>query len=374
MTTVQKIAEIEAEMARTQKNKATNGHLGMLKAKLAKFKRELLEPSSGGGGGGGSGFDVSKTGDTRVGLVGFPSVGKSTLLTKLTGTFSEAASYEFTTLTCVPGSMTYKGAKIQVLDLPGIIEGAKDGKGRGRQVISTARTCNVILIVLDAAKPVTMKGLLEHELEGFGIRLNKTPPRIRFRKKDKGGISCVFGVPQTNGMDLQTLAGVLKEYRIPCADVAFRCDATVDDLIDVIEPAMSRRGQRVYMPCIYVMNKIDQITIEELDLIDQLPHYIPISAAHEWNFDALLEMVWQYAKMLRIYTKPKGQVPDYTAPVILYDAAPSLELFCNRIHKGILSQFKYAWVWGKSVKHQPMKVGIKHSLCDEDVVQIVKKT
>jgi hypothetical protein len=80
------------------------------------------------------GFDVTKSGDARVGLVGFPSVGKSTLLSKLTGTFSEAADYEFTTLTCIPGTFRYKGCKIQLLDLPGIIEGAKDGKGRGRQV------------------------------------------------------------------------------------------------------------------------------------------------------------------------------------------------------------------------------------------------
>lgn len=87
-------------MARTQKNKATSGHLGILKAKLAKLKREILEPSGGGGGGGrgGDGFDVSKVGDARVGLVGFPSVGKSTLLTKLTGTHSAVAAYEFTTL------------------------------------------------------------------------------------------------------------------------------------------------------------------------------------------------------------------------------------------------------------------------------------
>ena len=101
-----------------------------------------------GGGAGERGFEVSKCGDTRVGLVGFPSVGKSTLLTKMTGTFSLAAGYEFTTLTAIPGTMHYRGAKIQILDLPGIIEGAKDGKGRGRQVLAAALTCNVILIVL----------------------------------------------------------------------------------------------------------------------------------------------------------------------------------------------------------------------------------
>jgi small GTP-binding protein len=65
---------------------------------------------------------------------------------------SEAASYEFTTLTAIPGTMNFRGARIQVVDLPGIIEGARDGKGRGRQVISAAKTCNMLLIVLDAAK------------------------------------------------------------------------------------------------------------------------------------------------------------------------------------------------------------------------------
>src|ERR1700722_467030 len=100
-------------MARTQKNKATSYHLGILKAKLAKLRRELLTPK-GGGGAGEVGFDVAKTGVARIGFVGFPSVGKSTLMSKLTGTYSEVGEYEFTTLTTVPGIIQYKGAKIQV--------------------------------------------------------------------------------------------------------------------------------------------------------------------------------------------------------------------------------------------------------------------
>ncbi|PHT32095.1 Developmentally-regulated GTP-binding protein 1 [Capsicum baccatum] len=239
------------------------------KAKLAKLRRELLTPTSKGGGGAGEGFDVTKSGDARVGLVGFPSVGKSTLLNKLTGTFSEVASYEFTTLTCIPGVIMYRGAKIQLLDLPGIIEGAKDGKGRGRQVISTARTCNCILIVLDAIKPITHKRLIEKELEGFGIRLNKEPPNMTFRKKEKGGINLTSTVTNTH-LDLDTVKAICSEYRIHNADVHLRYDATADDLIDVIE------GSRVYTPCIYVVNKIDQITMEELEILDKLPHYCPI--------------------------------------------------------------------------------------------------
>ena len=80
-------------------------------------------------------------------LMQYPSVavsaGKSTLLSQLTGTESEAAAYEFTTLTCIPGIIHYKGTKIQLLDLPGIIEGAAQGKGRGRQVCLTLSTCSL---------------------------------------------------------------------------------------------------------------------------------------------------------------------------------------------------------------------------------------
>eukprot|EP00064_Thunnus_orientalis_P016993 superscaffoldBa00003498_g17067 len=306
MSILAKIAEIENEMARTQRNKATAHHLGLLKARLAKLRRELITPKGGSGGGTGEGFDVAKTGDARVGFVGFPSVGKSTLLSNLAGVYSEVAAYEFTTLTTVPGVIRYKGAKIQLLDLPGIIEGAKDGKGRGRQCAQT-------------------------ELDG------------------------------------DTVKSILAEYKIHNADITLRSDATADDLIDVVE------GNRVYIPCIYVLNKIDQISIEELDIIYKVPHCVPISAHHRWNFDDLLERMWDYLQLVRIYTKPKGQLPDYTSPVVLPTERTSVEDFCLKIHKNLIKELKYALVWGSSVKHNPQKVGKDHVLEDEDVIQLVKK-
>lgn len=287
-------------------------------------------------------------------------------MSKLTGTFSAVAEYEFTTLTTVPGVLQLKGAKVQILDLPGIIEGAKDGKGRGRQVIAVARTCSLILIVLDVLKPLGHKKIIERELEGFGIRLNQSPPSITFKKKDKGGIAMSSTV-NLNHLDLESVKAICSEYRIHNADIFFRCDATADDLIDVIE------GNRIYIPAIYVLNKIDQISIQELDIIYKIPHAIPVSAHHEWNFDDLLDKMWEYLNLIRVYTKPRGQLPDYTSPVVLKRNKCTVEDFCNSIHKAILAQFKCALVWGTSVKHCPQKVGKEHTLQDEDVVQIIKK-
>ena len=136
----------------------------------------------------------------------------------------------------------------------------------------------MIFIVLDVLKPLKDKKLIENELEGFGIRLNKRPPAITVRKKDKGGIAITNTVPLTN-IDQDEIKAILSEYRISNADVAIRQpNATADDLVDVIEGnrSVSPPGDhgarltckyRVYIPVIYVLNKIDAISIEELDLL-----------------------------------------------------------------------------------------------------------
>jgi len=168
-------------------------------------------------------------------------------------------------------------------------------------------------------------------------------------------------------MSDETITNILKENKLNNAEVVLRGKCTVDDLIDAMD------GSRVYIPALYVINKIDQITIEELDLLDQVPNYVLVSAHKMWNMDELLERIWEKLDLLKIYTKPKGQVPDYEAPVILPRSRSTVQDFCNKIHRALLRDFKYAIVWGSSVRIQPMKVGKEHELHDEDVIQIVKK-
>jgi len=379
---MEKIKEIEAEMARTQKNKATNYHLGTLKAKLARLRNELFVEQSGGtGGSSGEGFEVARNGDARVALIGFPSVGKSTLLCKLTSTQSETAAYEFTTLTCIPGVMQYKGGKIQVLDLPGIIEGAAHGAGRGKEVIAVARGADAILIVLDAGKEGLNRHreILEKELETVGIRLNQRPPDVTVTKRKMGGgVRFASTVPQTKlGPDPEkVVTQILREYKLISADVLAREEITVDQLVDVII------GNREYKPALYLYNKIDTITIEEVDQLARQPHSIVSSVNKNWNIgepledDLVKQKMWDYLGLTRVYTKRKGSPPDLEEPVVLSEIRKgiSVKSLCSNISTQMLRDFNYALVWGTSAVHAPQRCGLSHILDDQDVVQIVTKT
>lgn len=368
MGILEKIKEIELEMSRTQKNKATEYHMGLLKGKLAKLRTQLLEPPKTGGGDR-TGFEVGRYGDARVAIMGFPSVGKSSLLHELTGVKSEVAAYEFTTLTCIPGVIYHNDAKIQLLDLPGIIDGAAQGKGRGRQVISTAKSADLILMVLDATKDSTQKQRLENEMESVGIRLNKEPPNIKITRKPTGGVR-VNASCKRNQLDDKLIEGLLREYRIFNADIIIREDVTADEFVDVLE------GNRKYVKCIYCYNKIDMLSLVQVEGIAREPMTHVLSCTLRLNLDKLKDRIWEELALVRIYTKKKGQFPDFADPLVITPQRGNKE--CNvenavgMLHKDILKDFKAALVWGRSVKTAPNTCGLKHWLEDEDVIQILK--
>ena len=148
-------------------------------------------------------------------------------------------------------------------------------------------------MVLDAGKPHYHREILTRELESVGIRLNRSPPNITFRKKKTGGLTITSLVPLTH-LDEKMVQRILSEYKIHNADVLLKEDISVDDLIDVIE------GNRRYMKCLYVYNKVDVCSIEEVDEMARRPYSIPISCYHQLNLDGLLVKIWDMMGLVRV--------------------------------------------------------------------------
>lgn len=359
MTIEEEIRAIQEEIDKTQKNKATEHHLGRLKAKMARLKDEMIKKAIASKGGGDGGYSVKKSGDATVTLVGFPSVGKSTLINKLTDAHSEVGAYEFTTLDVIPGIMEYKQAKIQILDLPGLVKGASAGRGRGREVISVIRGCDLILMIIDVFNYQHIK-VLEDELYDAGIRINQRPPDVTITKLVKGGITITSTVDLS--IDDETIKTVLSEYKIHNALVNIREDITVDQLIDVI------RGNRVYIPSIMVINKIDLVDREH---IKQFPRdAVKISADRELNLDTLRDKIYDTLGFINIYLKPQGEAADMDEPLIMRGGCTVGDV-CDRLHKDFRRKFRYAKVWGDSAKHAGQRVGIDHILSDGDILTII---
>lgn len=355
-----RIKDIEEELKKTEYNKATEHHIGLLKAKLSKLQLEANTKHTGGGGG----FAVPKSGDATIALVGFPSVGKSSLLNAMTGTESKVGSFAFTTLKVIPGTLDYKGAQIQILDLPGIIENAALGSGRGREVLSMVRAADLILIITDT----DMKGIdrIVAELEKVGIILNRKKKNIGMKKANKGGIKT--HKPKNVEIDDEDIKDVIKEFRITNADFYIRESVSMEDIIDFLS------GNRVYVKSLLVVNKIDipHDTKKVAREVAKYKRYVKVSASNGTGVDELKEAIYQELDLVRVYMRQKSGVTDYRKPLVLNRGATVREV-CRRISREMLRSFRYALLTRSSGKIIDQRVGLDYDIEDEDVITIISR-
>lgn len=358
-----RIKQIEDEIKKTPYNKATSHHIGKLKAKLSKLKEDSLQRSSKSTKG--KGFHIKKSGDSTVVLVGFPSVGKSTILNDITNAESKIGEYEFTTLEIIPGIMEYEGAKIQILDIPGIITGASRGKGRGREILSVARNADLILIILDVFNPQHFD-VITDELKNIGIRPNEERSDVTVKQKKMGGLRVSSTVELTN-IDERTIRSVLNEYGIHSADVLIRNNVTVDQFIDSLDVSCK------YIPTLKVVNKIDLADRDYLNKIEyEMPDAMFISANKQINVEELKREIFDKLALIRIYLKPQGKKADYEEPLIIRRDSTVKDV-ANKLHRDFVRNFRHAKIWGTSVKFEGQKVGLDHVLNDGDVLRIIVK-
>ena len=313
-TIAEQIKEIEAEILKTQKNKATEFHIGKLKAKIAALKRDQEKQAAQGGGGGVS-YAVRKSGNATVGLIGLPSVGKSTILGALTGKESEVGAYAFTTLTVIPGMLKHRFAEIQILDMPGIIAGASLNKGRGKEVIAAARNSDLILLTLDAKQAKKHLPVILRELEQSAIRLNRRPKDINVYYRERGGINIQTVVKQTHMTDDQ-IEDIARQFRINNADIIVRDDISVDDLVDHLS------GNRVYIPAVAIVNKVDLVGEAEYQKLERwlktqgFPA-IPMVANKKLGVETAKDFVYDNLHFMQVFMKPQGGEADLEEPLIV---------------------------------------------------------
>ncbi len=114
-------------------------------------------------------FAVEKKGDAQVAIVGAPNAGKSSLLRALTAVQTKVAPYAFTTLKPVPAICDIYGAQVQLVEVPGLIEGAHEGRGMGRKLLSVAKGADFVIVVCSLADgPEELRKILA-EIRAVGI-------------------------------------------------------------------------------------------------------------------------------------------------------------------------------------------------------------
>lgn len=363
----EEIDAIEEEISSTPYNKNTEAHIGRLKAKLAEKKEKLEKQQSGGSGGGG--YAVQQHGDATVALVGFPSVGKSSLINTMTNADSEVGSYEFTTLDVNPGMLDYRGANIQLLDVPGLVEGAAGGRGGGREVLSVIRTSDLVVFVLSAFEVERYQDLFD-ELYNNKVRLDTEPPSIRITKKGFGGID----VNTSGDMDLDndTVREILRERGFVNADVAIRGNPDVDEIIDGV------MDNRVYLPSFVTVNKVDLIDPSYAETMRENLREVGVdpadavfvSAAEEKGLDAFKERLWEELDLIRIYMDKPGRGIDWEEPLVV-EAGSTIDDALHKLGGDMEERFRFARVSGTSAKHDDQQVGREHVLEDEDVLRVI---
>ena len=189
----------------------------------------------------------------------------------------------------------------------------------------------------------------------MGLRINRQKPDISVQKTKVGGINLVSTCRLTH-LNERIVKAVTQEYKINNADIIVRDDYTVDDLIDAIE------GNRKYVDALFVYNKIDLVSLEDVDELARRPDSVVISVSMELNIDSLLKQIWNKLELVRVYTKKRGCQPDFAEPVILTlkRKGCTVEALCSSIHRDFAKSFKYALVWGRSAKFSPQTVGLSN--------------
>ncbi|HNR44714.1 MAG TPA: 50S ribosome-binding GTPase [Methanofastidiosum sp.] len=363
----ERLVALELMLSTIPKHKGTEKMQLQIKRNLSKLKKEVeKEKELKKGGSGGASFFVRKEGAAQVALAGLPNSGKSTILNKLTGKDVDIGHYAFTTVKPTPAMLQYKGIQIQLVDMPGLIEGVSLGKGMGGPLISAIRAVDAIVILVDlSVDPVKDLELILKELEAKGLRINKKVPNIEIQKIPTGGIE-IIGENFLVECNSQDVKKILQEERVHNAIITIKEPVTLTDIFEVLDSSLE------YKKAIIIGTKGDlpgsKEGLERLKIHVTNFKVIPVSAINNVNLDILPFEIFSILGIIRVYTRSPGREIDNEAMPMKIDST-ALDA-AKKVHKNLYKNFKFARVWGDSAKFDGQRVGPEHVLRDGDIIEI----
>lgn len=364
-TVEEKIKALEEFISSVPKHKGTENLLYWARSRLAEL-REELELKKRKKVGGGPKLFIEKERYPQIIIIGPPNVGKSSLLARLTNAKPEISPYPFTTTAPLPGIAKYKDVKLQLVDTPPVVPEEPESTVNTR-VVSLARNADGILLVFSAADPQlkeTAAAVLDI-LEKRGVVISRSLGVVRVKKsREVEGIRLV-GDGKLVDMTEDDLRKLLAEYRIFNAVVEIEGNVTRDDV------ESSLLISRTYKPCVVALNKVDLAPGKEGELRKVLPSdvkIVSVSAERGDNLEKIGEAIFEVLNVIRVYTKSPNKEPD-PEPLVVRRGSKVIEV-AEMIHKRLAEGFKYAKVWGKSVKFGGQRVGAEHVLEDGDIIEI----
>ena len=371
----QRIKKLEEFLSLVPKHKATEKIVALNKSRLAKMKRELdnlrqkqkstqkiISP-----------FSIKKEGIQVILISNYqtPGVGKTSLLNYLTGAAEEKIG-KFTALPEI-GIYQYQKIRFQIVEMPSIMEGASDGVGNGKEILSQLRAADLVCFCIDLSRNIKEQmNLLLNELTKADIRINIPPPPLTIEKTGANKIQVLYMTKEAKeieelGKITEEIKEIVYENGIRNGVVKIYGEITLDNVIDVLTPSV------VYKKVIILGTKGDlpytQETFETLKgkYSDKFPIILGTSFQKE-NFPTDFgEIILKFLKKIRVFTMSGGEVADQ--PLLMEEGAAVKEV-AEKIHRSFYDNFDHAIVIREGARQKRKRVWLYYILKDYDIVEI----
>jgi ribosome-interacting GTPase 1 len=294
---------------------------------------------------------VPRDGDARVVLLGPPNAGKSSLLKSLCGSSVKVGDYAFTTVRPIAATLVLNEARIQLVEIPGLVEGAREDRGSGRMYLGAAQEADGYILVLPLEGPEPGE-LLSSDARSQGGNPQGGPSQgVHLKDGHSQGGNLKGGPSQ----DVHLRGG--HPQGLPSRFERFLAEA---------EAVLSVRGY------IVAATKADLpgagAVLETFCARFPGRTVVPISTTTGQGLQGLRDAIWEMTGLMRVYSKQSSEDRPFIVPRGL-----TVQGLAEHIHVELAQELEKAAVWGPSAKFPGQMVGRDHMLKDGDTVRLFRR-